>query len=63
MILQSLRDLAVREGLVDDPAFESKPVRWVIRLKGDGGFVGVYDTNQIPLAVEGKKASRGPRQR
>jgi CRISPR-associated protein Csd1 len=60
VILQSLRDLAVREGLVDDPAFESKPVRWVIRLKRDGTFVGVYDTNQTPLAVEGKKGKPRP---
>jgi CRISPR-associated protein Csd1 len=60
MILQSLRDLAVREGLVDDPAFESKPVRWVIRLKANGGFIGVYDTNQIPIAVEGKSGKPRP---
>lgn len=45
MILQSLRDLALREGLVDDPAFESKPVRWVIEVRADGTFKSVYDTN------------------
>jgi CRISPR-associated protein Csd1 len=60
MILQSLRELARRERLVDDPAFESKPVRWVVRLKRDGRFVGVYDTNQTPLAVEGKKSKPRP---
>ena len=60
MILQSLRELALREGLVDDPAFESKPVRWVVRPKLDGKFIGVYDTNQTPLAVEGKKGKPRP---
>jgi CRISPR-associated protein Csd1 len=60
MILQSLRALAQREGLVDDPAFESKPVRWVARLKQNGEFIGVYDTNQTPLAAEGKKGKPRP---
>jgi CRISPR-associated protein Csd1 len=60
MILQSLRELALREGLVADPAFESKPVRWVVRLKRDGMFVGVYDTNQTPLVLEGKKGKPRP---
>ena len=60
MILQSLRDLALRERLVDDPAFESKPVRWVVKLKPDGAFVGVYDTNTTPIQPEGKKGKPRP---
>lgn len=63
MILQSLRDLAKHEGLVDDPAFESKPVRWVVALKSDGSFVSVYDTNQTPLQAEGKKSKPRPQAR
>ena len=31
MILRTLVDLAKREGLVDDPDYEPKPVRWVIK--------------------------------
>ncbi len=57
MILQSLRELALREGLVDDPAFEAKPVRWVIELAPDGTFLNVVDTNQTSLA-EGTKKPR-----
>ncbi len=55
MILQSLRELALREGLVDDPAFESKPVRWVIELDEDGCFLGVLDTNAPASQPEGSK--------
>ncbi len=55
MILQSLRDLALREGLVDDPAFESKPVRWVIELRPDGRFRQLYDTNTPQALPEGSK--------
>lgn len=60
MILQSLRDLAMREQLVNNPAFESKPVRWVVKLKPDGGFVGVYDTNTTSIQPEGKKGKPRP---
>lgn len=59
MILQSLRELALREGLVEDPAFESKPVRWVIELALDGRFTQLYDTNTPELLDEGSK--RKPR--
>ncbi len=59
MILQSLRELALREKLVEDPAFESKPVRWVIELTPDGRFLQLYDTNTPELLAEGSK--RKPR--
>ena len=55
MILQSLRDLAVREHLVDDPAFESRPVRWVVELDGNGRFMGALDTNAPERLEEGSK--------
>ncbi|SFS08738.1 CRISPR-associated protein, Csd1 family [Granulicella pectinivorans] len=55
MILQSLRELALREGLVDDPAFESKPVRWVIELHRDGRFRQLYDTNTPETLPAGSK--------
>jgi CRISPR-associated protein Csd1 len=55
MILQSLRALAVREGLLDDSAFETKPVRWIIRLNGDGRFRQIYDTNVLQSQTAGSK--------
>ncbi|WP_263411401.1 type I-C CRISPR-associated protein Cas8c/Csd1 [Terriglobus tenax] len=55
MILQSLRDLAVRENLVDDPAFESKAVRWIIALDADGRFLNAYDTSTPETLPEGSK--------
>jgi len=51
MILQSLRDLAVRERLLTNPDYESKAVAWIIHV-GDGGrFLGLVPT------AEGKKLS------
>lgn len=55
MILESLRELALREGLVDDPAFESKPVRWVIELYPDGRFLQLYDSNSPEVLPESSK--------
>ena len=44
MILQSLRDLALREHLLELPDFEPKEVAWVITV-GDGGeFLGLSNT-------------------
>jgi CRISPR-associated protein Csd1 len=55
MILHELKALALREGLVDDPAFESKAVPWIIVLDEDGNYLGLRDTYQgVPLP-EGKK--------
>lgn len=55
MILHELKALALREGLVDDPAFESKPVPWIIVLDEDGGYQGLRDTYQEVPLPEGKK--------
>jgi CRISPR-associated protein Csd1 len=55
VILHELRELARREGLVDDPAFESKPVRWIIVLDEDGSYLGLHDTQQEVPLPEGKK--------
>lgn len=55
MILHELKELALREGLVDDPAFENKPVPWIIVLDGDGGYLGLRDTYQEVPLPEGKK--------
>ncbi len=55
MILHELKILALREGLVDDPAFESKPVPWIILLDGDGRYLGLRDTYQDVPLPEGRK--------
>ena len=55
MILHELRALALREGLVDDPAFESKPVAWIIQLDENGVYLGLKSTYiDVPLP-EGRK--------
>lgn len=63
MILASLRELTLREGLVEDPSFESKPVRWVIELKADGRFRQAYDTNEPQSLPEGSKKKPKPEAR
>jgi CRISPR-associated protein Csd1 len=55
MILHELKALALREGLVDDPAFESKPVPWIIVLDEDGSYQGLRDTYQEVPLPEGRK--------
>jgi CRISPR-associated protein Csd1 len=57
MILESLRDLAEREGLVDEPAFQSVPVRWVIDLDEQGKFQTLDDTAYM-VQEEGKRKPR-----
>jgi CRISPR-associated protein Csd1 len=47
MILRTLVDLAKREGLVDDPDYEPKPVRWVVTLGAGGKFLGVAPNEAI----------------
>jgi CRISPR-associated protein Csd1 len=47
MILKTLVDLAKREGLVDDPDYEPKPVRWVVSLGTGGKFLGVAPNEVI----------------
>src|SRR6266851_1285703 len=53
MILASLRDLALREGLLANPDYEPKPVAWIIVVGDGGNFV-----NLVPTAGsdEGKKS-------
>lgn len=55
MILESLCALARREVLVDDPAFESKAVRWVVALDSAGRFLEVHDTNTPESLPNGSK--------
>ena len=54
MILQALYQLAHREGLMDDPDFEPKPVAWIVRVSGEGKLLGIRGTHYT-LPAEGKK--------
>lgn len=44
MILRSLRDLALREGLLEDPTYEPKKVAWIITVGREGRFLGLTGT-------------------
>jgi CRISPR-associated protein Csd1 len=41
MILRRLYELALREGLLDDVAFEERPVPYIIKLGDDGAYHGI----------------------
>jgi len=58
MILASLRELALREELVSEPAFESKGVAWIIHIDHVGRFLSLESTLNDP-AADGK--GRKPR--
>jgi CRISPR-associated protein Csd1 len=57
MILESLAEMARREGLVDEPAFQSMPVRWVVDIDEQGCFESLIDTG-YEERTEGKKKPR-----
>jgi len=66
VILQSLVDLAAREGLVEDPSYQQADVSFAIVLDGDGGFVQLMDlrqTNdrkkQVPKKLSIPKRAKG----
>jgi CRISPR-associated protein Csd1 len=44
VILTSLRDVAVREGLVQNLDYEPKPVSWLIQLDANGKYLGLVST-------------------
>lgn len=54
MILESLAKMAHRDRLVEEPAFQSVPVRWIVNLDAEGHFCGLDDTAYTPPA-EGKR--------
>lgn len=55
MILQALYELAKREGLVDDPDYEPKPVAWLVHVGPGGKLDGITGTHYTPEAVGKKK--------
>lgn len=54
MILESLAKMARRDRLVENPAFQSVPVRWILTLDAEGHFQTLDDTAYTP-AAEGKR--------
>lgn len=40
MLLKLLYDFAISRGLLEDPAFVKKPVRWIIQLDSSGRLIG-----------------------
>lgn len=62
-MLQELCRLARREQLIGDPAFEVKPIAWIIELKADGTMIGEFSGTHLPLpAPEGKKIPKKPKE-
>ncbi|MGH9350880.1 MAG: type I-C CRISPR-associated protein Cas8c/Csd1, partial [Terriglobia bacterium] len=55
MILQALYELALREGLVEDPDLEPKPVAWLVHVSPDGSFLAFEDTRTVPAHQQGRK--------
>lgn len=56
MILRGLYELAIRENLLDDPAFEMQPVPYRVNLADDGTYLGFEDirgTETIPAKKKG----------
>ena len=43
MIIQRLNELAVREQLMDDPAFENLPIKFAIQIANDGRYLGIIE--------------------
>jgi CRISPR-associated protein Csd1 len=57
MILQSLKELAEREGLTEDLDYEPKQVAWVISLAQTGRYLGITST-AMPQGSKGKLLSK-----
>jgi len=57
MILQALYDLAQKEGLMEDPDFELKPVSWLVRLSDKGELLGIVGTH-VTESGKGNKPAK-----
>jgi len=54
MILTRLYELAEREKLLEDPAFEMAPVPFVVKIDRDGAYLGIED-RRATITIPGKK--------
>lgn len=59
-MLHALTQLAEDEGLIGDPAFEMKPVAYLIVLSEEGRFLGYASQLYIPPLEPGKKKAGKP---
>lgn len=64
MILNRLHELAVRKQLMDDPAFESQSVPFIVLLDTDGKFLGIDEQRGEVVTVKktrnGETVKRSP---
>lgn len=57
MILQALYELSQREGLMDDPDFEMRPVAWLVQLSPEGKLLGIIGTDSSSK-LQGKSSTK-----
>jgi CRISPR-associated protein Csd1 len=57
MILQRLYELAQREKLLDDPAFEELSIPWLVSLGHDGQYLGLLDIRGVTIPPAKKKGA------
>ncbi|RYZ88075.1 MAG: type I-C CRISPR-associated protein Cas8c/Csd1, partial [Proteobacteria bacterium] len=57
-MLQELCNLASREKLVGDTAFEVRPIAWVIQLKANGDFLNFAGTHEAEPVSDPKKGAK-----
>ena len=57
-MLQELCHLAAREKLIGDPAFEVRPIAWIIQLKANGDFIGFTGTHEPLPSSPAKKGAK-----
>jgi CRISPR-associated protein Csd1 len=56
MILQRLYELAIREGLLDEVAFEEQPIPFIIQIGDDGRYLGIEE-RRGEVELKGKKGA------
>jgi hypothetical protein len=57
-MLQELCQLATREKLIGDTAFEVRPIAWIINLKANGDFISMSGTHEPEPVPEPKKGAK-----
>jgi len=57
-MLQELCNLAARENLIGDTAFEVRPIAWIINLKANGDFLSFSGTHEAEAIPESKKGAK-----
>lgn len=60
MILNRLYELALRESLLDDPAFESMPMPYIVKISQSGDYLGLGE-RRGEVVVPGKRKAGPPK--